>query len=302
MAETLTIRTATSTDVIKVVERGPQGPAGAPGSGLETLTTQGDTLYRGAATGERLPIGSAGQVLKVVNGLPAWANESGAVTSVNGQTGAVTVAVPTASSSVPVAPGIASAGSASNFARGDHRHGNYNYTGQDITGGTQQSPTDISISQSQLPAFLSLNYLNGTNYHVRVSLPTDSNQTIDAVAIIRATEEGADSPRLRVQTSGGTTIYPETGYDEIAFNRNYVFRWNGERWDRDFDMGTDTVAREIHRPQYTCTLAGFVGRPLLPTSSGKPGQLAWGYDDGAERLYICVANNTWRRATISTWS
>jgi hypothetical protein len=89
MAETLTIRTATSTDVIKVVERGPQGPAGAPGSGLETLTTQGDTLYRGAATGERLPIGSAGQVLKVVNGLPAWANESGAVTSVNGESGAV---------------------------------------------------------------------------------------------------------------------------------------------------------------------------------------------------------------------
>lgn len=60
---------------------GPAGPAGPAGTGLETLTTQGDTLYRGATTGERLPIGSAGQVLKVVNGLPAWANESGAVES-----------------------------------------------------------------------------------------------------------------------------------------------------------------------------------------------------------------------------
>jgi hypothetical protein len=68
---------------------GPAGPAGPAGTGLETLTTQGDTLYRGASTGERLPIGNAGQVLKVVNGLPAWAAESGSVTSVNGETGSV---------------------------------------------------------------------------------------------------------------------------------------------------------------------------------------------------------------------
>ena len=80
MAETLTIRTATSTDVIKVVERGPQGPAGAAGTGLETLTTQGDTLYRGASTGERLPIGTAGQVLRVNSGAtaPEWANATDA--------------------------------------------------------------------------------------------------------------------------------------------------------------------------------------------------------------------------------
>jgi hypothetical protein len=70
---------------------GPAGPAGPAGTGLETLTTQGDTLYRGASTGERLPIGNAGQVLKVVNGLPAWAAESGAVTNVNGRTGSVVV-------------------------------------------------------------------------------------------------------------------------------------------------------------------------------------------------------------------
>ena len=50
---------------------GPQGPAG---TGLETLTTQGDTLYQGATTGQRLPIGSAGQVLKVNSGAtaPEW--------------------------------------------------------------------------------------------------------------------------------------------------------------------------------------------------------------------------------------
>lgn len=69
--------------------QGPQGPAGA--SQADVLTAQGDLLYRGASAAARLPIGTSGQVLKVANGIPAWANESGAVTSVNGRTGAVQV-------------------------------------------------------------------------------------------------------------------------------------------------------------------------------------------------------------------
>jgi hypothetical protein len=70
---------------------GPTGPQGVPGTGLEVLTTQGDLLYQGASTGQRLPIGTSGQVLKVANGIPSWGNESGAVTSVNGETGAVSL-------------------------------------------------------------------------------------------------------------------------------------------------------------------------------------------------------------------
>jgi hypothetical protein len=72
---------------------GPTGPQGVPGTGLEVLTTQGDLLYQGASTGQRLPIGTSGQVLKVANGIPAWGAESGAVSSVAGRTGAVTLAV-----------------------------------------------------------------------------------------------------------------------------------------------------------------------------------------------------------------
>jgi hypothetical protein len=95
MAETLTIRTATSTEVVKIASVGPQGPKGDKGdpgdvAGLP-LSTLGDTLYRGASQNERLPIGTNGQVLKVANGIPAWGNESGAVTSVNGETGSVTL-------------------------------------------------------------------------------------------------------------------------------------------------------------------------------------------------------------------
>jgi hypothetical protein len=93
MAETLTIRTASSTEVVNIASVGPQGPKGDKGDPGEVavlpLTTQGDTLYRGAAANERLAIGAAGQILKVVAGEPAWANESGAVVSVNGETGTV---------------------------------------------------------------------------------------------------------------------------------------------------------------------------------------------------------------------
>jgi hypothetical protein len=90
-----------------------------PGTGLEVLTTQGDILYQGASTGQRLAIGTSGQVLKVANGIPAWGNESGAVTSVNGETGAVTIPTYTYGSGgsglVPQATG----GDVGRFLKGD---------------------------------------------------------------------------------------------------------------------------------------------------------------------------------------
>lgn len=46
-------------------------PSGSP------TTTQGDLIRRGASADERLPIGSADQVLTVVGGVPAWADASG---------------------------------------------------------------------------------------------------------------------------------------------------------------------------------------------------------------------------------
>ena len=119
MADEIIIETTTA-EVIEVGVPGPQGPAGAAGTGLETLTQKGDTLFRGQTTGERLPIGTTGQVLKVsAQGIPAWANESGAVTSVNGATGAVTIGAFSYGSGggglVPQATG----GDAGRFLKGD---------------------------------------------------------------------------------------------------------------------------------------------------------------------------------------
>jgi hypothetical protein len=114
---------------------GPQGAAGATGatgatgpagSGIEILTTQGDLLYRGASEGERLPIGTSGQVLKVSGGIPAWGAESGAVSSVAGRTGAVTLAV------ADVANAVATSDSRLSDARTplSHTHGNLTNDGK----------------------------------------------------------------------------------------------------------------------------------------------------------------------------
>jgi hypothetical protein len=104
MADTIEIIQGTATTVEVAGPTGPQGPAGSagatgaqgpqgvPGTGLEVLTTQGDLLYQGASTGQRLPIGTTGQILKVNSGgtAPEWgAAPAGGVSSVNGETGTV---------------------------------------------------------------------------------------------------------------------------------------------------------------------------------------------------------------------
>jgi hypothetical protein len=94
MADTIEIIQGTATTIEIAGLQGPQGPQGATGSGLGTLTTQGDTLYQGASSAQRLPIGTAGQILKVNSGgtAPEWgAAPASGVSSVNGQTGAVTI-------------------------------------------------------------------------------------------------------------------------------------------------------------------------------------------------------------------
>lgn len=59
---------------------------------LNPMTTTGDIIYEASSTvAARLGIGSTGQVLTVAGGLPSWASlPAGGVTSLNGQTGAIT--------------------------------------------------------------------------------------------------------------------------------------------------------------------------------------------------------------------
>ena len=130
MADTIEIIQGTATTVEVAGPTGPQGPsgsvgatgatgpAGPAGTGIETLTTKGDLLSRNDSAAIRVGIGSTGQVLKVsAQGLPTWANESGAVTSVNGATGAVTI--PTYENMGPGLVPNAIGSAAGRFLRGD---------------------------------------------------------------------------------------------------------------------------------------------------------------------------------------
>lgn len=88
---------ASSTDGHLVVFDGVTGKAVRDGGAPLTnpMTTAGDIITGGTSgAAQRLAVGSEGQVVKVVSGAVAWADESGgggggAVSSVNGDTGAV---------------------------------------------------------------------------------------------------------------------------------------------------------------------------------------------------------------------
>ena len=69
-----------------------QTTATAAFNALNPMTTTGDIIYEASSTvAARLGIGSTGQVLTVAGGIPSWASlPAGGVTSLNGQTGAIT--------------------------------------------------------------------------------------------------------------------------------------------------------------------------------------------------------------------
>ncbi len=69
-----------------------QTSAGAAFTALSPLASTGDIIYEASpGVAAALPIGTSGYVLTVVGGIPGWAASPGGVSSVNGQTGAVTV-------------------------------------------------------------------------------------------------------------------------------------------------------------------------------------------------------------------
>lgn len=48
---------------------------------------------------------------------------------------------------------------------------------------------------------------------------------------------------------------------------------------------------------FVASVAQVTAVPTTPTSDGAPGQIAF----NLTHLYVCVAEDTWRRVAISTW-
>ena len=225
MADTIEIVQGTATTVEVAGPTGPQGPAGAAGaSQADVLTVQGDLLYRGASAAARLGIGSSGQVLKVSGGIPAWGAESGAVSSVAGRTGAVTLAVADVADAVATSDARLSDARtpSSTLAHASTHH----------TGGTDAiAPNNISAawalvsSSSSMSGNVSLSAgrarhitytLLGGSY--QVTLPLTGNQAGDICRFTNgpSSSAGAVLTVLRGNAFGGTAIITTLAVGQTA--------------------------------------------------------------------------------------
>jgi hypothetical protein len=207
---------------------GPQGPQGVPGTGLEVLTTQGDILYQGASTGQRLAIGTSGQVLKVANGIPAWGAESGAVSSVAGRTGAVTLAV------ADVADAVATSDARLSDARTPSStlaHASTHHTGgtdaiaaHQINGQTIFSVTSVNYSADQtLPANRArqITISNSNASGITVTLPTQAEGTLNGDTYVIV---GGNT------MSGPITVRGVTNLSPLVYNTLVTITATGQQY------------------------------------------------------------------------
>jgi hypothetical protein len=149
-------------------------------------------LYQGAATGERLPIGSSGQVLKVSSGgIPEWGAESGAVSSVAGRTGAVVLAVADVADAVATSdarlsdartPSSTLAHASTHHTGGTDALAAHQLNGQTIfaTGSATYS-TDQTLTASRA---LQLTVTNTNAGGIALTLPVASNGTLNGDTLV----------------------------------------------------------------------------------------------------------------------
>lgn len=274
MAETLTIRTASSTEVVKISSQGPQGPKGDKGdpgdvAGLP-LSAQGDLLYRGASENQRLPIGASGQILKVAGGVPSWANESGAVTSVNNQTGSVSLGL------ANVRPTEIEVGVAIN--------------------NDENTPAIVNPTTAQLPANVIL-FLDAADKFARVNLPNPGRREAGLSVSIKVDQESVgDAVFLTVAHSN--TVLHTTEHDLDEGDLKFV--WDGYQWNLEpfFPAGVTPKTRLYPNFAGIFALLAFANPPATKTSAGVAGQIVI----DAAYLYLCKSTNNWIRIPLASWS
>lgn len=121
------------------------------------------------------------------------------VTSVNGQTGAVTVSVPSASSATPKALGTASAGSSADFSRADHVHAKPTYSKSDVGLGNVDNVQQYSATNPPPYPVTSVNSQTGA---VSLSIPSSASD-VGAVAVAQGV--GHSGEFLVVGSDGNVT-------------------------------------------------------------------------------------------------
>jgi hypothetical protein len=128
-------------------------------------------------------------------------------------------------------------------------------------------------------------------------ITTDSSNTIQANAILRS-ESGSGSFEIQAGTTakvklaydalGGTTLSADggaTGKFKINADGSLALTFDSSQ-NADF-------TGQVYAP----TLRIGVGAPSSSTATGTAGQIQ--YD--AFYIYVCIATNTWKRASLSSW-
>ena len=260
MADTITIQTSSSTDVVKIIERGPQGPQGPAGSGgggdVESVNGQTGVVVLAAAD-----VGAASTSHTHGN-----LTNAGAIGTTSG------LPVKTGTSGVLEAGAFGTA--AGQFAEGNHTHAasaitsgtlNFNRIQQVLTAQTGSDDIDGPDIYDAAP------YLVGGNLHalilastgieegyLRIRLPDLATNAVGQVTV-RGVDFLQDPSTLRVQITDeeNNPIFPATTFYELEFDEEFTFRWNEGRWVMDLRPNplATAVSHQIFKPNASGTLA-----------------------------------------------
>jgi hypothetical protein len=168
---------------------------------LNPMTTTGDLIYESATnTASRLPVGTTGQVLTVVSGVPAWANPTGAVTQIiagtnitvspSGGTGAVTI-----NATVPTAT----------------------YTRTSFTATSGQTTFTVSYTVGYIQVFLNGVFLNGSDYtatngtSVVLAVGASTGDIVETIAYSAITISSTSANNLVGGTAGAVVYQSASG-------------------------------------------------------------------------------------------
>jgi hypothetical protein len=113
-------------------------------------------------------------------------------------------------------------------------------------------------------------------------------------------------------TNAGIQMLPKgTGTFRIYSNANPVLEGYGVSGNADFNILTQSVGRvlingvQAETKGHTHVAADVVGAPAwvaIPANASSPGTMGQMAHDGIGGwLYVCVANNQWRRTALTTW-
>ena len=311
MADTITIQTSSSTDVVKIIESGPQGPAGSNG-----------------ANGQGVPVGgTTGQVLRKASGTnydtewAAAASGSGSVTSVALAGTGLSISGSPVTTSGTITANVSYGTTAGTAAEGNHTH-----AASAITSGVLDYARMAHVAQVNL--FGDDETLNAGDYatngniiaHLRlrpeaadasitVTLPDLTSTSVGEVTL-RAIRGGQDLQYagffLSVIDDNDALIFPAPPLSnpiEIDADEELTFRWNNGRWDLDLRPNPfATTAVSIFKPNSSGTLAltAQLTDTQVFTANG-----TWTKPAGAKQVhYVLVAGGSGggagRRGATST--